>query len=194
MSLPTPDHNALRFVPADGPVLEPVTKFGGQPVWLAEPTWPLSAELGRPMRFLGQIRLPGESVRLAYLFLTDDPEDAIDSTWELEAGENACFCVPGQVPDFVTVASLRRGPTFGEDHLVEFGAPPEDDDADSLHSRVGGAPSWLQAEETPAGDWRFLAQLDSCDLPFDVNFGDAGVGYAFVDETTGEGRFLWQCG
>ncbi|MCP2262104.1 protein of unknown function (DUF1963) [Streptoalloteichus tenebrarius] len=192
MSL-SPDQNALRFVPAGRPVREPVTKFGGQPVWLDEPSWPLSARLGRPMRFLGQVRLPGEPARLAYLFLTDDIEEHVDGTWEPEAGENACFCSPGRVPDFLTVAALQRGPTFGEDHLVELVAPPEDADADSLHSRIGGVPGWLQDEETPAGAWRFLTQLDSVELPFDVNFGDAGVAYAFVDDTTGEGRFLWQC-
>src|SRR5262245_10793012 len=26
------------------PVTNPVTKFGGQPVWVAEPTWPISSQ------------------------------------------------------------------------------------------------------------------------------------------------------
>ena len=38
-----------------------------------------------------------------------------------------------------------------------------------------------------------MVQLDSGKLPFDVNFGDAGVGYAFLSPDGKEGRFLWQC-
>ncbi|WP_229686188.1 hypothetical protein [Longimycelium tulufanense] len=180
----------MRFVPADGPVSEPVTKFGGQPVWLGEPAWPLSKELGRPMRFLGQVRLPGEEVRLAYLFLTDDVAEEVDSTWEPEGGENACFCQPGRLPSFVSTAAISRGPTHGPDHLVEVVQP--EDDGEEVLCWLGGEPTWLLGDESPAGAWSFLAQIDSCDLPFDVDFGEDGVGYAFVDEHTGEGRFLWQ--
>lgn len=42
-------------------------------------------------------------------------------------------------------------------------------------------------------DWLLVLQLDSCNVPFDINFGDAGVGYAFVTADGSEGRFLWQC-
>ena len=49
----------LRFVESEAPIREPVTKFGGQPVWLDAPAWPLSASQGRPMRFLGQILVEG---------------------------------------------------------------------------------------------------------------------------------------
>ncbi|MFI9594544.1 hypothetical protein [Nonomuraea sp. NPDC052265] len=68
---------------ADEPVLEPVTKLGGQPVWVDEPQWPLSTELGTPMMFLGQFRLPGEGIRMAYLFMTGG-QDHVDGTWEDE--------------------------------------------------------------------------------------------------------------
>ena len=40
----------IKFAPAEAPVRELVTKFGGQPVWLEKPAWPLSKETGNPMR------------------------------------------------------------------------------------------------------------------------------------------------
>ncbi len=39
------------------PVTEPVSKFGGQPVWIAGPAWPISS-LGEPMQFVCQVRVP----------------------------------------------------------------------------------------------------------------------------------------
>ncbi|CAM00692.1 hypothetical protein A8924_1767 [Saccharopolyspora erythraea NRRL 2338] len=182
----------LRFAEAAGPITEPVTKFGGQPVWLDEPTWPLSASTGRPMRFLGQVRLPGDEPRLGYLFITDE-EDYVDGTWEPGGGENAFFAQPGEPADFYRVASIRRGPTFGLDHRAEL---TEHDGAGEYGSALWGEPDWLQGDEAPdePGTWRFVLQIDSADEPFEVDFGDAGVGYAFLDEKTGQGRFLWQCG
>jgi hypothetical protein len=199
-----PTRQDIRFVEADEPIREPVTKFGGQPVWLSEPTWPLSATLGRPMRFLGQIRLPGEEVRLGYLFVTeefadDDSDDFVEHTWDSRGGENAFFAQPGEPAEFYQVASIRSGPTFGPDHFVEVAphtAKTGTEEGSDLGSRLWGAPSWLQDEESPdePGTWRFVLQLDTTDdLPFDVDFGDDGIGYAFVEESTGEGRFLWQC-
>jgi hypothetical protein len=44
------------------------------------------------------------------------------------------------------------------------------------------------------GNCRLLLQLDSCSVPFDVNFGDAGVGYAFLNEVGDQAKFLWQWG
>lgn len=188
---------SLRFVESDAPIQEPVTKFGGQPVWLEAPAWPMSAALGRPMRFLGQIRLPGEQVRLAYLFLTEDyPEDYEDvvDTFEPDSGENAFFAQPGEPADFYPVATIAKGPTFGPDHRVETEPFVGEVDVDDFATRLFGAPQWLQGDESPGEPFRFIGQFDSAgELPFDVNFGDAGVGYAFLDESTGQGRFLWQC-
>ncbi|RCW45069.1 uncharacterized protein DUF1963 [Halopolyspora algeriensis] len=199
----TPARQDLRFVEADEPIREPITKFGGQPVWLDGPMWPLSAESGRPMRFLGQIRLLGDPVRLAYLFLTENfDEDDVTDTSEPRGGENAFFAQPGEPAEFHRVAGIRSGPTFGPDHRVELTPHPAAseangaDDVNDFASRLWGTPRWLQDEETPdePGTWRFVLQLDSTDdLPFDVSFGEDGVGYAFLDENTGQGRFCWQC-
>ncbi|GAA3362219.1 MULTISPECIES: DUF1963 domain-containing protein [Saccharopolyspora] len=188
---------SLRFVESEEPITEPVTKFGGQPVWLSTPAWPMSEALGRPMRFLGQIRLPGEQVRLAYLFLTEDyPEEAdeVVDTFAPDSGENAFFAQPGEPADFYQVATIAKGPTFGPDHRVELAPFDGEVDVDDFATRLGGAPQWLQGDESPGEPFRFVGQFDSSvDFPFEVDFGDAGVGYAFLDEASGQGRFLWQC-
>jgi hypothetical protein len=35
-------------------------------------------------------------------------------------------------------------------------------------------------------------QLDSTGVPFEVNFGDGGVGYAFLAADGNVGKFAWQ--
>jgi len=209
----------------------PLTKFGGQPKWVAEPQWPIGKELGKPMRFLCQIELvddlfPGSTGRVAYIFMTDD-EEYVDGTWEPFGGENAVIIQPGGTTD-VPCEALPTGPTLqnyvqvaGHDRLqsqdVEFGLSftdgddaefiPEFDRTDDSEeesekyrsslegNKIGGTPGFLQGDEFPdeTHDWLLLLQLDSCDQPFSVNFGDAGIAYAFVTADGTEGRFLWQC-
>lgn len=210
----------ISFQPAAAPITEPVTKFGGQPVWLAEPEWPMSKETGEPMRFICQIALYSEIFgamkgKLAYVFMTDG-EDYVDGTWEPEGGENAVIIQPHGANAATT--PLATGPSLyemkeqaGEEFLqpipCEFsvelvlGDDPArgfEDDGDGAayeEVKIGGTPIFLQGEEYPAGeDWRLLLQLDSASVPFYVNFGDAGVGYAFISEDGSKGRFLWQCG
>ena len=78
----------VSFHSASAPITEPVTKFGGQPVWITEPEWPLSEETGEPMRFICQVTLYPELFgdvkgKMAYIFMTDG-EDYVDGTWEPE--------------------------------------------------------------------------------------------------------------
>ncbi len=47
----------IEFVDTNTPVSGAVTKFGGQPFWINDPQWPLSAATGKPMRFICQIAL-----------------------------------------------------------------------------------------------------------------------------------------
>lgn len=62
-------------------------------------------------------------------------------------------------------------------------------------NKIGGTPCFLQGDEFPGGDtsWLLLMQLDSCDVPFSVNFGDSGISYAFINKEGTVGKFLWQC-
>ena len=41
----------IEFVESPDPINEAVTKFGGEPVWIGEPQWPLSRTTGNPMQF-----------------------------------------------------------------------------------------------------------------------------------------------
>ena len=75
-----------------------------------------------------------------------------------------------------------------------------DDEAEAAaarweESKIGGTPVFMQGDEFPfTGPCRLLLQLDSCSVPFSINFGDAGVGYAFLNEAGDEAKFLFQCG
>ena len=68
-------------------MIDRVTKFGGQPVWTTEPTWPLGSD-GLPAMFIAQFALPDDD-RLAYLF--------VDPSWDpdLDGSEGILFAQPG---------------------------------------------------------------------------------------------------
>lgn len=199
----------IEFVRADARIEEPVTKFGGQPVWLSEAQWPLNPQ-GEPMMFIAQIALDlsGFEGKMAYIFM-DDGDDA-DETWDPNAGSNAVVVQPdGELLASVTTGARVNGPSLVEMVQVEderMLRPQareyavtlrEHDDIQSdfnFQNKIGGFPSWFQDDETPGDGWQLLLQLDSARVPFDVNFGDAGVGYAFLSPDGRRGKFLWQCG
>lgn len=61
-------------------------------------------------------------------------------------------------------------------------------------NKLGGTPGFLQNDELPFPEpWHLLLQLDSAYVPFWINFGDAGIGYAFLNGNGMEAKFLWQC-
>ena len=102
---------AIETTPSPSPITTPDTKLGGQPVWLAEPAWPLDGVSGEPMRFIGQFRIPGEPTRLAYLFITDEDGDA--TTAEPFGGRNALIVQPGgTLPEGLRVSGAATGPTL----------------------------------------------------------------------------------
>jgi len=221
---------SIKFVPAKQPITELTTKFGGQPVWLSEPQWPVSKSTGRPMQFIAQIALDQELFKvaagqMAYLFMIGDEEEYVDNTWDAHGGENAVIIQPGQpsVPTF----AIDQGPTlytriekpfqklfppkpvefavkltYSEDpDFVEEGERFNWDDRRQESyfkalqgNKLGGTPGFMQADEFPSkANWQLLLQLDSTSVPFYINFGDAGIGYAFVSDDGHVGKFLWQC-
>jgi len=90
----------------------------------------------------------------------------------------------GEDPDWLSEKVLEELPTTErEAHLSSL-----------MGNKVGGSPYFLQTDEFPEGDgWKLLLQLDSSRVPFFVNLGDAGVGYAFISKDGRQGKFLWQC-
>jgi hypothetical protein len=165
----------------------------GEPAWLDAPQWPLSSGDGEPMTFLAQFRVPGESVT-TYLFM----DLRGTRSWLSEGGQNALILQPsGRIPSFLTTVPLITGPVLrdaaGRTVCHEARLTPSTLDASSAQ-HMGGHPNWLQSDEAPQG-WTFLLQLDASQLPdAKVDFGDAGIGYAFVSPDRREGRFLWQSG
>lgn len=108
---------SIRYKSATAPIIEPVTKFGGQPVWIEEPQWPLSRKYGMAMQFICQIVLTADlfgdiEPRMAYLFITDwDFEGVPPDTPEPDGGENAVILQPGGVWQGPSLP-LREGPTL----------------------------------------------------------------------------------
>jgi uncharacterized protein YwqG len=105
---------SIEFVESRKPIRELETKFGGQPVWVGEPQWPMSKNTGKPMRFICQIAINSErfspvAAQMAYLFMTDG-EEYVDGTWEADGGENAVILQPGQTN--VKTEPLAEGPTL----------------------------------------------------------------------------------
>lgn len=69
----------FQIIESTAEILEPITKFGGQPVWIAEPLWPLDPETGEQMLFLGQIALnkelfPDSDGIMVYIFFGEGSE------------------------------------------------------------------------------------------------------------------------
>jgi hypothetical protein len=169
----------LHFHPTPSPIREPITKFGGQPVWLREPAWPLSRSTRNPMCFIAQIRLPASmqsgGQQMAYIFMTDDGK--VDNTWNPEAGENAVILQPGPFTPIVDTEPHSTGqtplarkvirPTLwqrlqgkrGREKLLpvelavretpESSTPASNTEPHTFGTRIGGQPEWLQNEECP---------------------------------------------
>lgn len=164
-----PKKYTITYQPVQSPITEPVTKFGGQPVWLEDPCWPLSCEYGTPMQFICQIVLTADlfgdiESRMAYLFMTDwDGEGPFPDTFDPQAGENAVILQPGGIWEGPS-QSLREGPSLyqrsSENHEWKY-TPVElaidlklGDDAEE------GAWDNVDSEDRAAWDWYFHALLE----------------------------------
>jgi uncharacterized protein YwqG len=204
----SPEHR-LSFIKADHAIVDSMTKFGGQPIWLDKPTWPTSRSTSQPMRFIGQVELtsslfPHSRARVAYFFMTDLEDGTyVDGTWEPDGGENAVVLQPGECrhPHLAqgTGPSITGTGLGQSEFRVVLEPTNEARNSDGevrpeLINKVGGPPDFLQGDETPfSGVADLILQLDSSQAPFDVNFGDAGVGYAFMNQDGTDAKFLWQC-
>jgi hypothetical protein len=206
--------NDLR--PVAEPLTGPATKFGGQPVWLERPAWPVSRPTGKRMVFVGQVALDpallGEhsAGEVAYFFMTEDEEEYVDGTLGA-GGRRARGRDPalGREPPVETreIPTGRTVPLIGPSGAVTDQPSPsfavslgrvEDEPSPAANGTdfnlMGGPRQWLQGEGPPPGEGRqFVLSLDSTALPLWVNFGDAGVGYIFVSSDCRQGRCLWQC-
>ncbi len=98
--------------------------------------------------------------------------------------EFAVNLTPTEDPDFVEQGQRAK---WDDGHWKRYQAALEG-------NKIGGTPFFIQNDEFPRDTSRkLLLQLDSARVPFYINFGDAGVGYAFLSEDGQSGKFLWQC-
>ncbi|WP_153453765.1 hypothetical protein [Streptomyces smaragdinus] len=153
----------MTLRPADEPVTEPVAKFGGQPVWLDEPAWPVNPRTEEPLVFIGQFRVPGEEVRLAYLFLDEDGR--IMGMYPTD-GEAVVLTQPdGRVPPFAVIGPPgTQGRTlwrWGRDetpipveYLVDLEPPTPESDAETDKMAAWGRSLRQEGPEIdlPCGD------------------------------------------
>ena len=121
-----PGKYSITYREVQAPITDPVTKFGGQPVWLERPQWPVSRRYGRQMQFICQIVLFADLFgdiegRMAYLVMTDSyGMEIMPETWEPDGGENAVIIQPGGI--WAGPAhSLGEGPTLYRRASVHHG-------------------------------------------------------------------------
>ncbi len=94
-----------KYKRVEEPVTEPVTKFGGQPVWVERPAWPVGSG-GERLRFVCQVSVPGFfgaplAGKMVYVFALHpeyaDWEEFCGTVSPLypEEGDNAVVIQPG---------------------------------------------------------------------------------------------------
>jgi len=153
----------------------------------------------------------------------DEEEFVDEETWDANAGENAVILQPGvtDIPTtritegpklFQRVWTYLRKPcefaaVLREEDDVEFLSEAErrkmsdaeferwcESYGNLNENKIGGTPLFMQGDEFPfRGKCQLLLQLSAEAVPFHVDFGDAGVGYAFLNEAGDKAKFLWQC-
>jgi uncharacterized protein YwqG len=115
--------------------------------------------------------------------------DKTDGQWKSTLAPNL---TAGTFPDFTCSEDPAFIPESALSQLSESDAKAYRDKL--AGNKVGGTPDFLQSDELPFPErWHLLLQLDSTQVPFWINFGDAGIGYAFLNGNGTEGKFLWQC-
>jgi hypothetical protein len=125
-----PRKYTISYREVAAPITDLVTKFGGQPVWLEAPCWPLSYQYRTPLQFVCQIALPLDlfgklPLPMAYLFVTDDYAHGYRAkTWEPHGGENALILQPGSTWEGET-APLREGPSLYRRKWTGIGFDPD---------------------------------------------------------------------
>ncbi|WP_156724791.1 YwqG family protein [Streptomyces apocyni] len=198
------------------------TRLGGLPHWLEEPQWPVDPYENELAPFMGQFRIPaadcgGNGDRMVYLFAIGmsgehatvvQPGGRVTESFETRAAATGPTDLDRihllRVEEEVDFSRVEREmePVEGEDEedrawrLEELLDERQKDATGSIRmNQLGGpgvVPVWLQGEDLPGEGWQLVAQFDSCQLPFAVNFGDTGVGYLFLSPDGKNAEFFFQ--
>ena len=200
---------------------ELITKFGGQPDWVAIEDWPVSAGWeNRKMTFIGQIflkknMLGNQQDLMVYLFMTQ-PECFEDSFYDpdIAAWEGGETAVRIQRLDGVqTPISGASGPTVFDENDAQYEYLPvlkEIQEADEISQgayaqldseqfdcididKIGGTPAFFQGDDTPQeGCWKLLLQLHCNFLPFVLRAGGSPTMFVYVSKDFEKGGILIQ--
>lgn len=167
------------------------------------------------MQFLAQISLAETEIdeltgrdQILLIFECQNEPGMCDD-WDADGGGNAALLVrvdSGGAVDPPTsgettlpaesLVSLRACDSSvsaeTDDHYVAAS-----DDGQNVLGKIGGAPLWIQDDETPdcecGSKMTFVALLEERGGG-GLNFGGGGTGYAFAcTKCQDKGKFLWQC-
>lgn len=212
-----------RFLPVSSPELRAVTKFGGQPLWMAETDWPVSMATGKPLRFIGQVDLdtpPFELGRMAYLFVEiydAELDKYFEDNWKVVLQEktgtglmspqgpsvsDSEWHIEGNSvaePDWLELENqgtelVEQENWVGyEDFITKYGV-----------AKIGGAPvnpDDIYDLEEPSSHWQLMLQLPereengkASDLPFYMDYGDGGTGWFLLSNDHQAVHFSWTSG
>ena len=188
------------LIAADAPDERSIeTRFGGRPLVsdASDFAWPVCAECGGAMQFLGQIAVPSTGGEPALLALFMCVSERICSTWEPDSGANRAMLMLGERFTLRTPAiedeSTLRAAMYGA--MIWEMAGDDYDDARRIWHEThegggrsmlgchGGEPAWIQFEEVPVcgcgAPMAFVAQLEEGpDYRTAMNFG-GGSAYVF---------------
>jgi hypothetical protein len=190
--------------------------IGGVPYAPAGTKWPTCRQCEKPMQFLAQLPLDGADSSLKQargkvlmLFQCQNDPGMCDE-WDANSGGNAALLTAADgresmvvPPGETLLPAVSRVKYLPYDDSVQVESDDDnfcaalDDHSSKTLGKLGGRPLWIQGEETPQCNcgktMLFVAQLESAGGG-GINFGDAGVGYAFVCTECDSAKFLWQCG
>lgn len=185
------------------------TSFGGYPVKNSAEdfSWPACAYCHLPMQFLGKI---AHDAHLYQIFMCQN-DPGVCEEWDPNDGANKIIVTKPTRLEYVSAPS--DGESLRE---IEYSAslvPIESENYEEARNlwadqnkqelrmvlgQMGGAPWWVQGDETPVCDscqqpMRFLAQLEEGpEHNTAMNFGN-GCAYVFNCDCNYSGKFLWQC-
>jgi uncharacterized protein YwqG len=183
------------------------TRIGGRPLAPQGTLWPMCSACDGPMQFLAQVRLvevaeKGVPPGLLLLFQCQNKPGQCDE-WDAMSGGNAALRVTERGAILMDPPVTSRK-TLLDDmdgvKLAPLNGKYEEQVAknQAILGVLGGAPLWIQSDETPSCPkckkaMRFAVQLEERGGG-GINFGDAGNGYGFVcSDCPLEAKFLWQC-
>lgn len=191
-----------------------VTRTGGVPLVPAGFSWPACRACGGPMQFLAQVMLGDLGLDdrrgvLSVFMCQNDP--GMCDEWDPVAGGNqallfplsglrAAVVPPGPATALGEVSAVRCVTADGDYEEARLAwAEREGRPGRDVLGQLGGQPSWVQGDETPACPecavpMSFAVQLEEGhDHRTAANFGGGGRGYGFACHPCRTAAFLWQC-